>query len=79
MPRAYKGAKTVKLKSVSGAKKRFRKTGKKSLTSGGFKCKSANRNHILTKKTTKRKRHLRAGVQVRDEDLGRITQMLPYA
>lgn len=79
MPRAYKGAKTVKLKSNSGAKKRFRKTGQKSATGGGFKCKSANRNHILTKKTTKRKRHLRAGLQVRDEDLGRITQLLPYA
>lgn len=79
MPRAYKGAKVVKLKSNSGAKKRFRKTGKKSTASTGFKCKSANRNHILTKKSTKRKRRLRGGLRVREEDLGRIEQMLPYA
>ncbi len=63
-----------KLKSNRGAAKRFRATG-----NGGFKCRSANRNHILTKKTTKRKRHLRAGLMVRDEDLGRIEQMLPFA
>lgn len=62
-----------KLKSNRGAAKRFRATG-----NGGFKCRSANRNHILTKKTTKRKRRLRAGFSVRDEDLGRIEQMLPY-
>lgn len=74
MPRAYKGAKTTKLKSKRGAAKRFRAT-----ANGGFKCKSANRNHILTKKTTKRKRHLRAGLRVRDEDLGRVQQMLPLA
>lgn len=62
-----------KLKSNRGAAKRFR------ATANGFKCKSAYRNHILTKKTTKRKRHLRAGLHVRDEDLGRIEQMLPFA
>src|SRR3990167_5613988 len=58
-----------KLKSNRGAAKRFRATAK-----GGFKCRSVNRNHILTKKTTKRKRHLRAGLRVRDEDLGRVKQ-----
>lgn len=63
-----------KLKSNRGASKRFRATG-----NGGFKCRSANRSHILTKKSTKRKRHLRAGLHVRDEDLGRIEQMLPFA
>ena len=72
MPRAYRGKNKVKLKSNRGAAKRFRETG-----NGGYKCKSANRNHILTKKTTKRKRRLRAGLQVRAEDLGRIEQMLP--
>lgn len=61
-----------KLKSNRGAAKRFRKT------ASGYKCKSANTRHILTKKTTKRKRHLRAGLIVRDEDKGRIEQMLPY-
>ena len=43
-----------KLKSHRGAAKRFRKTG-----SGAVKCRRAYRNHILTKKSTKQKRHLR--------------------
>ena len=73
-----------KLKSNRGAAKRFRSAGSATAkngvkTAGGFKCKSINRNHILTKKTTKRKRRLRAGLSVRKEDVGRIKQMLPYA
>lgn len=43
-----------KLKSHSGAAKRFKKTG-----SGLIKRRRAYRNHILTKKTTKQKRRLR--------------------
>ncbi|MDQ5884324.1 MAG: large subunit ribosomal protein [Pseudomonadota bacterium] len=43
-----------KLKSHRGACKRFRKT-----ASGAIKRKGAYRNHILTKKATKAKRHLR--------------------
>lgn len=62
-----------KLKSNRGASKRFRATASK------FKCRSANRSHNFTTKTTKRKRHLRAGLKVRKEDSGRIEQMLPYA
>ncbi len=42
-----------KLKTHSSAKKRFKKTG------SGLKRRSANRSHILTKQTTKRKRHNR--------------------
>ena len=42
-----------KIKTHSGASKRFKKTGT------SVKSKSANRNHILTKQTTKRKRHNR--------------------
>ena len=38
-----------KLKTHSSAKKRFKKTG------SGLKRRSANRSHILTKQTTKRK------------------------
>ena len=84
MPRAYKGKKIKKLKSNRGAAKRFRASGSATAangvkTKGGFKSKSAFRNHILTKKTTKRKRRLRSGLSVRKEDLGRIQQMLPYA
>jgi large subunit ribosomal protein L35 len=43
-----------KLKSHRGAHKRFRKT-----ASGAVKRRGAYRNHILTKKSTKQKRHLR--------------------
>jgi large subunit ribosomal protein L35 len=43
-----------KLKSHRGAAKRFR------LRANGVKFRKANRNHILTKKATKRKRHLRS-------------------
>ena len=42
-----------KLKTHSGASKRFKKTG------SSVKSRSANRNHILTKQSTKRKRHNR--------------------
>lgn len=45
-----------KLKSHSGAAKRFRKT-----ASGAIKRRGANRNHILTKHSTKRKRQARVG------------------
>lgn len=43
-----------KMKSHSGAKKRFKVT-----KSGKVKIRRMNRNHILTKKSTKRKRDLR--------------------
>ena len=42
-----------KLKKHSGASKRFKKT------SNSVKKRSANRNHILSKQSTKRKRHNR--------------------
>ena len=42
-----------KLKKHSGSSKRFKKTG------SSIKTRSANRNHILSKQSTKRKRHNR--------------------
>ncbi|MGI6701542.1 MAG: 50S ribosomal protein L35 [Christensenellales bacterium] len=45
-----------KMKSHSGAKKRFKLT-----ASGKIKRSKAGKNHILTKKSTKRKRGLRQG------------------
>ncbi len=60
-----------KLKTNSGAAKRFRRTAK------GFKHRQAYRNHILTKKSTKRKRHLRGLEKVADADVGRLRRMLP--
>lgn len=63
-----------KLKTHRGAAKRFKKTG-----GGGFKCKQAFTRHILTKKSTKRKRQLRGLNQVDASDVGSIKQMLPFA
>lgn len=60
-----------KLKSNSGAAKRFRRTAK------GFKHRKANRNHILTKKAPKRKRQLRGLESVAAADTRRIDRMLP--
>ncbi|MFB9885502.1 50S ribosomal protein L35 [Balneatrix alpica] len=62
-----------KLKSNSGASKRFKKT------ANGFKHKQSFRRHILTKKTTKRKRQLRATHQVEASDQAAIARLLPYA
>ena len=63
-----------KMKSKSGAKKRFRVTG-----SGRVKRGSAFRRHILTKKTTKRKRQLRSATSVHESITGSVHAMLPYA
>ncbi len=62
-----------KIKSNSGASKRFRPTG-----SGRFKRGSAFRRHILTKKTTKGKRQLRAPTLVHPSDQKSIARQLPY-
>jgi large subunit ribosomal protein L35 len=63
-----------KVKSVSGAKKRFRKT-----ASGKFKLNHCNKSHILTKKTTKRLRKLRKGLIADKTNEGALRRMLPYA
>ncbi|RUM93005.1 MAG: 50S ribosomal protein L35 [Thiothrix sp.] len=63
-----------KLKTNSGAAKRFRRT-----ASGGFKRKQSFRSHILTKKSTKRMRQLRSPAQVADCDTAAVRQMLPYS
>lgn len=59
-----------KLKTNRGAVKRFRKT------ANHFKCKQSHHNHILTKKTTKRKRQLRAMVLVKQSDQHAVTRLL---
>jgi len=63
-----------KIKSDSGAKKRFKKTG-----SGGYKHAQAHRRHILTKKSSKRKRHLRDMQMVAHADVAQLNRMIPYA
>jgi large subunit ribosomal protein L35 len=63
-----------KIKSNSGAKKRFKVT-----ASGRVKRNQSHRRHILTKKPTKRKRHLRSPSAVHESDVALIKRMLPYA
>lgn len=63
-----------KVRTKSGAKKRFKVTG-----TGKIKRKRAYKNHILTKKETKQKRRLGTKTLVRKEDMGNIRLMLPYA
>lgn len=62
-----------KMKTNRGAAKRFKKT-------GGSKIRraSAFRRHILTKKSTKRKRDLRQAAYVHPSDVASIERLLPY-
>jgi large subunit ribosomal protein L35 len=62
-----------KLKTKRGAAKRFRKR-----AGGTIKRGKAFLRHILTKKNTKRKRHLRGGAGVHDADRAAVKVMLPY-
>ena len=62
-----------KIKTKSGAKKRFKVTG-----SGKIKRKRAYKRHILTKKGTKQKRRLGHSTIVKKVDDGNIRPMLPY-
>ncbi len=63
-----------KLKTNRGAAKRFKVTG-----SGKIKRNNSHRRHILTKKTTKRKRKMRHSTFVSDADLGPVRKLLPYS
>jgi large subunit ribosomal protein L35 len=63
-----------KIKSNRGAAKRFTKN-----ASGKFKHRQSHRGHILTKKSTKRKRHLRSIIAIHDHDQRAIARMLPYS
>jgi large subunit ribosomal protein L35 len=62
-----------KMKTNRGAAKRFTKT------AGGFKRNQAHRRHILTKKSTKRKRQLRADAMLHASDVASARRMMPYA
>lgn len=62
-----------KMKTNRGAAKRFRK-----VASGRFKRAQSHRRHILTKKSMKRKRHLRSAIQVHKSDTAMLRRMLPY-
>ena len=62
-----------KMKTNRGAAKRFRRS-----ASGGFKRNQSHRRHILTKKSTKRKRQLRNPSLVAEVDTRMISRLLPY-
>ena len=63
-----------KLKTHRGARKRFKLT-----ASGKIKRGHSHARHILTKKTTKRKRKLDQSDLVSKSDLSKVRKMLPYA
>ena len=63
-----------KMKTKSGAKKRFRVRG-----SGSVKRSMAFKRHILTKKSTKSKRQLRGSTNVHSTNADSVKAMLPYA
>ena len=62
-----------KIKTHSGAKKRFKTT-----KSGKVKRAHAYTSHILTKKSTKRKRNLRKTTTTDATNVKSIKKLLPY-
>jgi large subunit ribosomal protein L35 len=62
-----------KIKTCRGAAKRFRYTG-----SGKLRRSKANTSHILTKKSSKRKRRLRQAGVIDKADEKRIKRIMPY-
>ena len=63
-----------KMKTNRGAAKRFRRTAK-----GGFKRGQSFRSHILTKKSSKRKRQLSMTLQIAGSDQKSVRRLLPYS
>ncbi|HEX6414413.1 MAG TPA: 50S ribosomal protein L35 [Burkholderiales bacterium] len=63
-----------KMKSKRGAAKRFKVRG-----SGSIKRAGAYKRHILTKKTTKRKRQMRNATAVDHSNKAQILSVLPYS
>lgn len=61
-----------KMKTVSAAKKRFKRVG-----NGKIKKAKSYRRHLLTKKGPKRRRQLRQGGYVCGVDLRNISRLLP--
>lgn len=63
----------IKMKTHSGAKKRFKK-----LKSGKFKAAKGYHRHNLTKKSAKKKRHMRNPLYIDRCDLPHVKPLLPY-
>ncbi|MGB4660264.1 MAG: 50S ribosomal protein L35 [Mobilitalea sp.] len=62
-----------KLKTSRAAAKRFKLTG-----TGKLKRMKAGKSHILTKKTTKRKRNLRKAAMTDSTNIKNMKKILPY-
>jgi len=63
-----------KMKTHKSSQKRF------SISKSGYiKRSKAYKSHILTKKTTKRKRHLRKSTTVSAAETSRVKVLLPYS
>lgn len=62
-----------KMKTSRAAAKRFTKTG-----TGKLKRNKAYKSHILTKKTTKRKRNLRMSAITDKTNVSNMKKILPY-
>jgi large subunit ribosomal protein L35 len=60
-----------KMKSHSGAKKRFRKT-----ATGKLRARHSFSSHILEKKSPKRKRHFKEAVEISKADHKTVTKLL---
>jgi large subunit ribosomal protein L35 len=63
-----------KMKTNRGAAKRFRAKG-----NSGFKRGQSHLRHILTKKSSKRKRQLGSIKQVAESDVKAVRKLLPYS
>ncbi len=63
-----------KMKTNRGAAKRFSKT-----ASGAFRKRHSHARHILTTKSSKRKRNLRSPSLISASDRPRVSRLLPYA
>ena len=62
-----------KMKTSRAAAKRFKRT-----ANGGLKRNKAYKSHILTKKSTKRKRNLRQATMTDSTNLKAMNKILPY-
>lgn len=63
-----------KMKSKRAAAKRFRVLG-----SGKIKCRKANRSHLLSNRSKKRKNELRSQGYVDETQEHQVRRMLPYS
>jgi large subunit ribosomal protein L35 len=61
-----------KIKTCRAAAKRFKRTG-----TGKYKFRKSHANHILTKKTTKRKRSLRVDQMISQDNMTEVRRLLP--